>query len=495
MAGAVAAASLLSSCAGTAVRPVDELPPPVVMIVLDELPLASLMDRNGQIDANLFPNLAQLQHDSTWFRNATTAATFTHEVMPSILTGSRPSERLQAAPVVPHNIFTLLAGTHDLYTTQPFPRFCPGSMCRDMPLAPSSEPLRSQLPAFSAGPRGEKFLSLASFLEPSPKPRFLFAHFVMPHQPWAYMPNGERYPAAELLPGQVDVPGRGKGWADHWWLTAQAMQRHLLQTRFTDMLIGALLDRMEASGLYDDALVIVTADHGIAFETGLPKRIATPTTAGQLAPVPLFVKRPKQERAKISDAPVEVTDIAPTVADVVGLPYEWDEVDGRSLFHRKNQKDPNRSVNGIELSPSLTEVYEAVELKHRMFARDGASIDLLRPGSTATRALIGQPLSAFEIVPSATTVDLTNLTMLREGRRSGGMIPTLLHGTVDGPAQEGVLLAITLNDRIAAFTPTYIEGDRTHFYCMLPPRLLETNNDVQVFFALDANQLAALHER
>src|SRR5688572_30428595 len=203
--------AVLVSCAGTNARLVGDRDqvPPVVMIVLDELPLASLMDRTGQIDRELFPNFARLQQDSTWFRNATTSATFTHEVMPSILTGSRPSERLQSAPLLPHNIFTLLSGTHDLYTTQPFPRFCPGAMCQEIPPAPANEPLRSEWPAFTAGARGEKFLSLASFLEPTPKPRLYFAHFVMPHQPWAFMPNGERYPAAELLPGQVDVPGRG----------------------------------------------------------------------------------------------------------------------------------------------------------------------------------------------------------------------------------------------------------------------------------------------
>ena len=489
-------ASLLVGCAGTDARLLgdrDEVPP-VVVIVLDELPLASLMDRTGRIDRNLFPNFARLQQDSTWFRNATTSATFTHEVMPSILTGSRPSERLQSAPLLPHNIFTLLAGTHDLYTTQPFPRFCPGQLCRDMPPAPADEPLRREWPAFTAGERGEKFLSLASFLEPTLKPRLYFAHFVMPHQPWAYMPSGERYPAAELLPGQIDVPGRGKGWTDHWWLTAQAMQRHLLQTRFTDGLLGALLDRMEETEIYDDALVIATADHGIAFETGLPKRIATPTTAGQLAPVPLLVKRPHQRGSKISDAPVEVVDITPSIADVVGLPYEWSEVDGRSLFHRKGVWAPTRSVNGIPISPNLAEVHDAVELKYRMFARDGDSIDLLRPGSPSVREAIGRELTEFEIVSSATKAELSNEQMLREGRTANGMIPSLLHGTLSGPAQESRLLAVSLNGRIAAFTPTYIEEGRTNFYLMLPPRFLATDNEVEVFYVLEGQRLAEIGE-
>ncbi len=261
------ALTLLASCATVGARGIHRgANVPVIVIVLDELPLATLIDEKGRIDRDLYPNFARLQRDSTWFRNATTGATFTHEVMPSILTGSNPSERLQESSFLPHNIFMMLTGTHELYTTQPFPRFCPNTLCRAMPAAPRDEPLRANWPAFAAGDRGEKFLSLAASVEKTPRPRLYFAHFVLPHQPWAYLPSGRRYHSASLLPGQFDVPGRGKGWTDQWWLTAQAYQRHILQTQFTDVLLGAFLDRLEQRGMYEESLLIVTADHGIAFE-------------------------------------------------------------------------------------------------------------------------------------------------------------------------------------------------------------------------------------
>ena len=43
---------------------------PVVMVVLDELPLTSLMDEQRQIDPTRFPNFARLAGESYWFRNA-----------------------------------------------------------------------------------------------------------------------------------------------------------------------------------------------------------------------------------------------------------------------------------------------------------------------------------------------------------------------------------------------------------------------------------------
>ena len=47
-------------------------PSRLVMVVFDELPLATLLDGQGAIDAALFPNFAALARTSSWFRNTTT---------------------------------------------------------------------------------------------------------------------------------------------------------------------------------------------------------------------------------------------------------------------------------------------------------------------------------------------------------------------------------------------------------------------------------------
>ena len=53
---------------------------PVVMLILDELPLFSLLDAEGNIDAERFPNFSALAGDSTWYRYATTVAESTDRV-------------------------------------------------------------------------------------------------------------------------------------------------------------------------------------------------------------------------------------------------------------------------------------------------------------------------------------------------------------------------------------------------------------------------------
>ena len=60
---------------------------PVVLIVLDELPTSSLLNEEGKIDAEMFPNFAELAEGSVWFRNATTVVTVTELAIPAILTG------------------------------------------------------------------------------------------------------------------------------------------------------------------------------------------------------------------------------------------------------------------------------------------------------------------------------------------------------------------------------------------------------------------------
>ncbi|HEV2823782.1 MAG TPA: sulfatase, partial [Actinomycetota bacterium] len=41
---------------------------PVVMMLLDEFPMTSMLDSKGQIDARLYPNIAKLAGQSTWYR-------------------------------------------------------------------------------------------------------------------------------------------------------------------------------------------------------------------------------------------------------------------------------------------------------------------------------------------------------------------------------------------------------------------------------------------
>ena len=94
-------------------------------------------------------------------------------------------------------------------------------------------------------------------------------HALLPHGPWVYLPSGQRSrpDGPELLPGMQTVPG----FYDDY-LTSHNEQRYLLQLGFVDRLLGRLVARLKSQGMYDDTLIVVTADHGFAWQVGVPTR-------------------------------------------------------------------------------------------------------------------------------------------------------------------------------------------------------------------------------
>jgi arylsulfatase A-like enzyme len=107
---------------------------------------------------------------------------------------------------------------------------------------------------------------------------------------------------------------------------------------FQDEMLGALLDRLDALGVGDDTLVIVTSDHGEElYDHGVFEHDWMFNTN---LVVPLVVRLPGRARAGTRVAwPVELIDLPPTILDVVGhgtLATPEDpragEVAGRSLL-------------------------------------------------------------------------------------------------------------------------------------------------------------------
>ncbi len=93
LAAELAVALVLAGCAGIG----DEDPaesaerhPPVVVLVFDEFPADDLLGPDGQIDAERFPNFAELASMSTWFPNGHTVYDSTFKAVPSILDGRLP---------------------------------------------------------------------------------------------------------------------------------------------------------------------------------------------------------------------------------------------------------------------------------------------------------------------------------------------------------------------------------------------------------------------
>ena len=108
--------------------------PPVVMIVFDEFPTISLLDRAGGIDRLRYPNFAALARSSTWFPYATASVDETGRAMEALLTGSTPPERRRPAAYAenPANVFTLLGGRYRVKASEEVTSMCPQSLCPEV---------------------------------------------------------------------------------------------------------------------------------------------------------------------------------------------------------------------------------------------------------------------------------------------------------------------------------------------------------------------------
>jgi arylsulfatase A-like enzyme len=140
------------------------------------------------------------------------------------------------------------------------------------------------------------------------------------------------------------------------------------QVRHADICIGKLLDYLKTQGLYDNAMIIVSADHGEEFwdhgnfEHGR-------TMYDEVLKVPLVVKFPRNRYggARLSQL-VRLLDLVPTVADVTGIPVPKG-VRGRTLVELLNPaSQPSRprqlyadsTLYGEEQSALRTDEYKVI---------------------------------------------------------------------------------------------------------------------------------------
>jgi hypothetical protein len=475
---------------------------PVVVVVFDEFAGHALMDRRGRLDEERFPAFARLGQDATWFPRATSSRSDTELAVPTVATGrSAPLESLPTASDHPESIFTLLGATHEMHVSEPWTGLCPKDLCEG-----STESTREgglgglletipQILGYVAvpdaerigipGPRESSAISRrAQFgvfteeIEGSEEPALHFLHTLLPHKAWRYLPSGDVY---EDSVGADSELGGLEAWPDDPWFVLQHEQRFLLQLQFTDRLLGNLLDRLRSTGIYDEALIVVTADHGVAFRAGEERRDATPSNAADILSVPLFVKEPGQRNGRVSDAPARTIDVLPTVADVLEIDVPW-ELDGRSLLGEV----PARAVAVENLrggAVELTEAeYEAAldrALARRLETLGSGNSSLYAIGPKAglhgdrVAGLVGQPADG-----QATVIDGD---AIRSYDPRQDPVPARIAGSLDA-VEPGAPLALALRGRVAATTHAYAGDYRTEFAAMIPPRLLEAgDNELELF--------------
>jgi hypothetical protein len=330
-----------------------ETPKRVVMVVFDEFPEMSLMNGSGGIDQEQFPNFAELAASSTWYRNDTTVAPYTERAVPAILTGRLPPTGTVVPSVddYPQNLFTMLGGALPFNVHEAVTALCPKSLCaarandstgmerltdlgtdayhlwRDFASPHASSVNFSESSVVQWGlPQQRNFVRS---LQPGKGPRLDFVHVELPHEPWHLLSTLQD--TNNLAPQQ----GASKlEWQRDDWPAESARRQHLLQVQATDTVLGQITKKLKSIGAWDDSMVVVTADHGVAFSPLEGIRSVTDQAGGnyqQILWTPLFVKYPGQATGKVDDRPAQSIDIVPTVAQVLGTKVPW-KIDGTSLL-------------------------------------------------------------------------------------------------------------------------------------------------------------------
>ncbi len=500
----------------------------VVLIVFDEFSTVSLMDGRQRIDAKRFPNFAALARDATWFRSATTEYHSTEGAVPSLLTGRTPTPtRLPVYAQYPRNIFTLLGKGYRMRVVESLTTLCPRSLCRDTRAAQARavegttgslvsdvgivylhlvlpEPYVDRVPAIddswgdfghqgeteersarrgaqAAVPCGRNVCEFTKLIDSSRRPTLYLLHTLLPHVPYVYLPSGRRYAVeAPVLRGMSN--GR---WADRRGALA-SYQRYLLQVGYTDRALGLILRRLRATGTYHRSLVIATADHGVSFRIGEPRRLSTSRNLEDIAFVPLFVKLPGQRQARIVDSDARTVDVVPTIARVLGITPPW-KLDGRPLVGGGGGGSNNVFViveQGVRVSAPLDELRarRARALREQLANfGSGPFSRVYRLGPAP--ALVGRRTADLPRSPSPGSVELDGAALLNAVDAASDLTPTYVTGRVNGLGSGTHDLAVAVNGRIAATTSSFQAGGE-RFAALVPEEALHAGRNAVEIFAL-----------
>jgi hypothetical protein len=480
----------------------------VVVVLFDEFPVNSLLDRRGRVDPERYPNFAELAGDSTWFRNAYTIYDSTERAQPAIFDGNLPSEdKLPTSADHPKSIFTLFAKTHRLNVSEEATSVCPRDLCKDERLDESyGDRMKSMFDdlglvwlhvvsppgiendltsvsenwgdfgggggggdATATAPgdqpntrgnlnrnRNKRFDDWISQIHNENRPGLNFKHTLLPHVPWQYLPDGRQYRRSARDP----IPGLSSESYKDPTQVESLHQRHLLQTGFADHEVGKLIRHLERTGLYDKSLIVIASDHGVAFDVGKrDRRKLTRANADQIGPIPFFLKAPGQKRERINDNYVESIDILPTIFDVLNVDPRV-KMDGKSALGEEARQ--RRRVRILERNSFKPLLFPAAGWERRADAQlerklaifgDGADgpLRLFRIGPD--QELLFKPLSDYRVT-NGSGASFVGAGEYRNVDLKSPTIPVHVTGHLKG-IPTGRDLAIAVNGKIQATTVSF----------------------------------------
>ncbi len=473
---------------------------PVLVVVFDEFPTTTLVDGKRRLDTESFPNFGRLAADSTWYRNATAVWDTSAFAVGAVLTGQGASAEPPDPSAFPENLLSVKTDRPSV-AVEPWTGFCYDPVCEDVTpgeRSTTAQTLRElgKLGAITVWPRGFPLrepviadLPRPNILQPDQHAQALlssldaqggvvrFAHLILPHSPWLRQPSGARYASNWIdADHQRNVPFTGHinpPWPE---LTKVGQMRHIVQAQFADTIVGLLIDRLKELGVYDETMLVIVADHGARYTAGEPQRVPTTTDFASIAGVPLFVKYPGKPAGEVSDRLVRTSDVAPTVADVVGageLPSSGESLQGpgaapkelsitAGLLCQQGSAEPGCRGFGRTVTVSskefVAQARQLARLKERRFG--GAGL----PGLYGSPQLLGRPAKTLRRCESG-RLQPGEFKLLKPP--SQDVAPALVFGSVEGPAPEAI--AISVGGEVVATTDPYQPGGGVfEFMALLP---------------------------
>ena len=172
----------------------------------------------------------------------------------------------------------------------------------------------------------------------SEKPFFIYMHYPGVH--------GLPYPSGDylgkLLPlseGLTDEETQGKYYGEY--SPEDQVYVDKLRLRYDEGILNAdekiagVIKLLKDNNLYDNTMIVISADHGQNFYNEVSSHSTSLVSDGELH-VPLLVKYPNQiEGKRINTLVSSTVDIMPTILDVVGIAYTDKWVDGKTLLESR----------------------------------------------------------------------------------------------------------------------------------------------------------------
>jgi hypothetical protein len=497
--------------------------PDVIFVLFDELPLATLLDNNLDVDSNLFPGFARLQAMSDWYFNTTSVSDGTSDAVPAILTGKYPKgdQRELAIATHPVNLFTNLRQTYHLNVSESVTRFCPQSDCprvgpawytrlENLLLDLSAiylhrvSPLSWQvhLPDvtnnwsgfFAERQRffpdgwlenaGEQtiidrpafFRRFIASIEKRDKPTLNFIHLLFPHGPTAYLPDGRNYGLHWMRGQQNDL------WEASEWGIISAKQRHYLQTRLADHLIGELIDYLEQKDMLKSSALVVLSDHGIGFKMNERRRVLAEKNIAGLLRVPMFFKKADQLTGRRIEAPVMTIDLLPTLLASLGFDTSQIKMDGKNLGNEPLPLQRKRYAKSFTWDESQLMDEHTLGIE-KLVAENRQQLKLDQPADAFWNigpfdAYRGQPLSSLcNTIIRDNNVHVDGPTMLPRTLPEDSIrlfITGAFTGKVVGGSQQ--TFVITDQETIVASGESWTFNGTPMFFALVEPDMLKTGD-------------------